>query len=189
MISCMTSDCHTWRVQECVHKLDVAHMMTWPHMACASQNDSNFGSVLESIFVTITHDVNVCGMSTLTHVRHFSENPTNMLGWPINWPSQTASCWEWFSITLWRPTFGTAQRATGSDTLPHTKDTQIQILFFWNLRLEDLLFGSARVSLPSFAFVLALVVRIPFNVGIVDVGKMPFQIATLFAFVLAHVAR
>ena len=29
----------------------------------------------------------------------------------------------------------------------------------------------------------------PINVDIVDVGKMSFQIATLFAFVLAHVAR
>ena len=29
----------------------------------------------------------------------------------------------------------------------------------------------------------------PINVDIVDVGKMPFQIATKFAFVIAHVAR
>ena len=39
-----------------------------------------------------------------------------------------------------------------------------------------------------FAFVLAYVARIPFNVDIVDVGKMCFQMATMFAFVLAYVA-
>ena len=39
-----------------------------------------------------------------------------------------------------------------------------------------------------FAFVVALVAGKPFNVDIMLVGKMPFQIAMMFAFVFAHVA-
>ena len=39
-----------------------------------------------------------------------------------------------------------------------------------------------------YRFVLAHVARIPFNVDIVDVSQMPFQIVTLFAVLLAHVA-
>ena len=38
-------------------------------------------------------------------------------------------------------------------------------------------------------FGVTLVAKKPFNVDIVLVGKMFFQIATSFAFVLAHVAR
>ena len=40
----------------------------------------------------------------------------------------------------------------------------------------------------TFAFVLAYVASKPFNVEIVLVGKVTFQIASIIAFVLAHVA-
>ena len=68
---------------------------------------------------------------------------------------------------------------------------QLSTGFAFDIALVTMLCLKARCRFKNvtlFAFKLINVARKPFNVDIVDLGKMPFQIATEFAFELAYFA-